>query len=360
MRIMMKFWFPLFCSLFVLTNIAQAEEISGLYQQSVVVKSQSAKELKRAAKAALETVFIRVSGNANVASQQQIRSAVAKARSYLKQFSYQRHPLPDQSGEELRVLMEFEQQLVDDKLRFAGLPIWPTNRPSILVWLVVDDIDGRRFMGSEATPRLVEQMVEHTARRGLALHLPLLDLEDSMVLSPNELWQLNLGQAQRAAQRYQADTLLIGRVTHLSNDEWWGSWIYQFDNEQISFDTESKDSHSYIATALDTIADRLADSYAIVPIKMTEGDLLMRVEGVKTFTDYARLIQYLESKAAIRQANPIDIRDGEVIIKLTADGQLQQLQQALSLDKKLIPAEKIAQTQYSVQLNYVWLREERK
>lgn len=335
------------------SQVGFAEQVKGLYKVTLPVASQSQSALKKATRAGLETVFIRVSGSQGVINQQQIAETINNASSYVKQFRYARVNRP-KGGTQLQVSLEFESEQVDKALRDAGLPLWPSNRPTVLVWMVVEDRKSRRFASNDTDPEVVRAIRRHATRRGLAVKLPLLDLEDNLSVTPNQVWRLNSEKALLAAKRYEANTVLVGRVTHLNNGQWLGAWAYLFGEQRIRFDGDARSIDRYISDGLDLVADKLAAQYAIVPVSAADNGLLMRLTGINNFSDYARAISYLENVAAIRYANVINIQEDEIIVNLKADGLLEQLRQSLALDRRLQPAASSYQGEYDVVLDYRW------
>lgn len=334
---------------------AAAEQVSGLYDVTVPVASQSSRDLRKASKEGLKRVFIRVSGNADVVNNSQIAASINRSQKLMNQFEYRQVEKPEEAGDQLLAVLEFEPALVDRQLRAAGLPLWSSNRPTVLVWMVVEDRQGRRFAGAENDPEIVQAIMRHAQRRGLAIKLPALDLEDMVAVSPDELWQLNSQRAKAAAERYAADTVLVGRASHLTNGQWLGQWRYLFNQQQYGIDGDAVDIDRYIAAGLDTVADLLAAEYAITPVNIAEGGVLIRLTGINNFVDYARAISYLEGVAAIHHANVIDVQQDEIIVRLVADGLLPQLEQAFALDRRLLPTLSGAyQGEYPVVLDYRW------
>lgn len=333
---------------------AQARVMSDLYRVTVNIESQSQPELKRASREALAELFVRVSGQQDVLNQGAIVAAVRDAGRFTKQFSYQREN--NKEGEpQLQVVLEFEPSLVEDSLRRAGLPLWSANRPTVLVWLALEDSAGRRFVGSDQDPGLIAALRDNARRRGLALHLPQLDLQDLVALSPDDIWQQNVARIDDASERYNPDTVLVGRVTQLNNGRWLGRWSYRFDGRRIPFDGEASSGESFIASGLDQVAETLAAAYAIAPVQVAEGGVLLRLTDVRNFVDYARAIQYLESAVAVRHANVVSLERDELILRLIADGEISQLQQVFSLDKQLLPAiDSSYSGPYPIALNYRW------
>ena len=67
-------------------------------------------------------------------------------------------------------------------LRSNSLPIWPENRPAVLVWLVIDDGTERSIVAGEHRADAAQQLKDAAAARGVTLALPMGDLEDRMAL----------------------------------------------------------------------------------------------------------------------------------------------------------------------------------
>ena len=352
----------------LLSLSASAEQVDGLYDVAVAVDSQSRQELMRASRAGLSTVLVRVSGNATLIQQPAIQSAINKASQYTKQFRYEQRPAlvwdkensassTASDDEQLYAVIEFEPKLVDAALRKANLPLWSGNRPTVLLWMVVAEGNTQRFARADTDADILQAINIHAQRRGLAIKLPALDLEDMVAVSTQQLWQLNNFRADQAAERYRADTVLLGRVTRLTNGEWLGRWRYSFAGQQLSFDAEALNASDYIATAIDQVAELLAEQYAIAPVTIADNGVLMRLRGVDNFIKYARAISYLESVAAIRHANVLSIEGDDIIVRLVADGLLSQLEQSFALDKRIKPQLQDSdryQGRYPIALDYTW------
>jgi hypothetical protein len=341
----------------VLCSMVSAEPLNDLYKVVVPVASQSSADLRTASGAGLATVFIRMSGRADTLQSPLIKQAMGNAQSYLQQYSYTRVRDPNDGSEQLNLVLDFEPGQVDAQLRAAGLPMWSANRPSILLWLAFDEGAGRQVVGVQSSPQTVAAIEVHAKRRGLPIHLPLLDLEDNIAVSAQALWSLDLAKAEQASSRYQPDSLLIGKASLLSTGKWLGAWRFSFDGRTVDFETEAADLDAFVGQAIDRVAEQLSGTYAILPVSIARDGILVRLGGIETFTDYARAIRYLEGLAAIRSASVVAIDGNEIILRLAADGQLQQLQQVISRDGLLLPgAARVtaAGQRDEVLLNYQW------
>lgn len=338
-----------------LAGPAIGRQVDGLYDVAIPVATQSRAELARATRQGLQTVLIKVSGSAEVVKKKPIIAAMSRASSFIKQYRYEYQRATEDDGEQAVVLIEYEPQLLDQLLRQSGQPLWSSNRPTVLLWLAIDDIDGRRFASRELDGDIFAAIEASASRRGLAVTLPDLDLQDMVALPVEDLWQLNEYAVKPAAERYGADTLLIGRASKLTNGEWLGRWLYSYDQQQLSFDGEALSAEGYLGAALDQVAEQLAGQYAVAPVNIAQGGLMMAVSGIVNFVDYARVIKYLESVAAIRHANVVSIDGDVMVVQLTADGLLTQLQQSLALGKRLKAVQvEDYQGDYFIDLHYYW------
>ncbi len=343
--------------LLALAPFTCAEQLQNLYDVEVASKSQSARDLRSASREALAILFVRVSGSNEVLNNPVIKSALSNAQTYMRQFQYHQRNVELENGdisEQSYAIIEFEPELVDNQLREAGLPLWSNNRPTILLWLTIEDRNGRRFATQETDPAIAAAVVETAKRRGLAVKLPVYDLEDTLAVSVDEAWQLSNYRLQVAAERYGADTILLGRASQLSNGLWLGKWLYQQNSQRLNYDLEANNIAQYINFSLDPIAEGLAAQYAIAPVNIAEHGVLMRLTGIDGFVDYAQAIGYLESVAAIRHANVIDIQGDEVVLRLIADGMLAQLELVFNLDEKFQSANRAYQGSYDLSLDYHW------
>ena len=332
-----------------------AAPVPDLYQVVVPVESQSAAALKAASAEGLATLFVRVTGDRATLQHPDIQSVLPQANNYLQQFRYQ--SAIRNGKEQLTLVLDFAPALVEQRLRFAGQPVWSASRPKVLVWLAVDQGDGRRLLSADQAPALVAAVLAAAKQRGLPVQLPLMDLEDNIALSAEAVWQLDAARAQQAALRYKADGILLGHATRLSNGAWLGSWLLVGQGQPLRFAGEAATLEAFATDAIDRVTTQLASIYAIAPVSIASDGLLLRLQGIAGFTDYARALRYLERLAAVRQVNVLSIEGDQLLLQLLAEGQLEQLRQVLARDGRMIPA--AAPAGAPVNLDYRWQGEVR-
>ncbi|HUH36332.1 MAG TPA: DUF2066 domain-containing protein, partial [Spongiibacteraceae bacterium] len=175
----------------------------------------------------------------------------------------------------------------------------------------------------------VDALAGEAQRRGVPLRYPLLDLDDSLTYSLDDAWRLDAWEAQTAARRYDAELVITGRIAQLGNGRWLASWVLLFDGRDYRLDAEAEDIAALAAGPIDLAADIMAEKYAIAPVAISATGLLMRVDGIGGFEDYAQLLNRVEALAPVTRAVLVAVEGDSAVLRLSADGELRQLRAAL-------------------------------
>jgi len=361
--------YPVFALFMLLAPIVaaplQAAVVRDLYEARVTVSEQSPVELKRAAREGLAEVLVRVSGRTDAARQPALSSALAGADRYLDQYRYDQVVLPAAAVSDsaaaletpqpaLQAVLRFARPQVEQLLRKAGLPVWGENRPTLLVWLAVDESGSRQLVNEESHPELVQALREQARRRGLLLSFPLLDLDDMAKVTADMAWQMDLLKLGEASSRYRADGLLVGRLAALPDGRQLGTWKLSAEDLQLSFDGEGATLPAYLAPSIDRVADGLASRYAVAA-EAGAGVVTLWLSDVNGFADYTRALNYLSRVSQVKSVVPLQVVPGQLLLRLEIDGTPTQLERALALDNKLQPEPATAQHPGTAQMRYRWL-----
>jgi len=314
-----------------------AAVVGNLYDEQLIVESQSRDALKQGAATALERVFIRVSGRRQVSDNPVVSSALADPEPFMTQYRYQRSKNAE-GVEELLLNLSFSPRQVNASLQSAGLPIWSSNRPAVLVWLVADTVDGRQFVGAEADAKLLSALEAEGQRRGVIIQMPLFDLADSANLSASQLWQMSVDDVRRASARYSTPFILMGRISQFSTGQWVGSWVVLQGDESLRLDSEGMTEAEVMAAPIDYLADMQAATYSVSAGAGNSANTLIHVSGVKDFASYASLVTYLEGLAVIQHANTVWLDKDQLILELVLNDDMEKVKRFLSLDGRLLEA----------------------
>ncbi len=333
--------------LLVVAQKLDAVTLENLYQAEVLSESQSDAQRRIDASEGLSQVLTRVSGRSDILQNPVIVAALKTPEQYYSEFSYARveagndaaAALPQPgldplSAETPRQVMRirFAPSLIAKILREADLPVWGSNRPSVLSWMAIDDESGRQVLG-EANPSLFAKTLNQAARaRGVPLLLPLWDLEDSRGVSSSEIWGRFLGRIEAASKRYSPDKILVFRAESEFSNQWRGDWSLG-EGGQWRSGTVYGESQAQLATALvGVLASVLSEQYAVTS---TRSEVRLTVEGITEIQDYAEVSRYLEGLTQVMSVQPVRILTDMVEFKLRSEGEVQQIIDVIALDRKL-------------------------
>jgi hypothetical protein len=333
--------------LLVVAQKLDAVTLENLYQAEVLSDSQSDAQRRIDASEGLSQVLTRVSGRSDILQNPVIVAALKTPEQYYSEFSYARveagndeaaalpqpglDPLPAETPRQI-MRIRFAPSLIAKILREADLPVWGSNRPSVLSWMAIDDESGRQVLG-EANPSLFAKTLNQAARaRGVPLLLPLWDLEDSRGVSSSEIWGRFLGRIEAASKRYSPDKILVFRAESEFSNQWRGDWSLG-EGGQWRSGTVYGESQAQLATALvGVLASVLSEQYAVTS---TRSEVRLTVEGITEIQDYAEVSRYLEGLTQVMSVQPVRILTDMVEFKLRSEGEVQQIIDVIALDRKL-------------------------
>ena len=354
-------------------------QVEGLYEYRVVVENESDAERNRAFRDALEAVLLKVTGERRWLQSPVLQQAIGNAQSYVEAISYSSEVeeiLPDvivqdqrgveitnfsvssvtENREQRYIDVSFAQSLLDDLLASADIPIWDSNRPSVLVWMALQNNEGgRSMMTADSNPQIISLMKNFAAERGLPIIFPVLDFEDRRALTEDAVWALDEEAIRNASDRYGADSVLSGRLHFTVSGELVGLWQFIFQGQVEVFDGFDEELAPYLNEPLDRITNQLASYFAIVPETGSLQIVRLRVEGIKNLSAYSALLTYIGSLGLVENVSTAEFDGQRLELNLRLLGDAQQLHEAIALDRDLLPITNTQRASESVQ-HYRWTR----
>jgi hypothetical protein len=327
---------------------ASAEMVPDLYAAKVPVEDQSQGALATASQDALAQVLVKVSGREDVLGNKNVSAALPEARSHVLQYAYVRDP---DDREMLEAKFEFDSEWVVKVLTSAGEPLLTANRPVVLVWMVVEDANGRYFVDRELSPELARLVREEFQRRGVPVRFPLFDLADSAAVSVQQVWRLDGGALQAASGRYDVDNFIAGRMVVLSNGRTTGDWSYFYDGDRSDRSFSAADATGFVGQGVAMVAESMASRYAVAPTGNVAGGVTLSVQGVQRYGDYASIVAWLETLELVERANLERVTGDLIEIRLVASADPVQLSSLIELNQRLSPLPPQAP---HIQLSYQW------
>jgi hypothetical protein len=351
-----------------------ALQVRGLYSQQIPVTNDGEAERDRAFSEALAAVVVKVSGDPRWLESPAIERAIAQAQNYVEATTYISEliqlPLEDNTAsadtdeeqfytaEQRIISVNFAAALIDELLADAGIPVWDGNRPSVLVWMVLQNSAGdRKFLTAGSNPEIVKVMQDFAAARGLPIIFPVLDFEDRRTLSENIVWNLDEAAISSASERYGADSILAGRLHFTASGELVGLWQFQFQDEADVFDGFDSELKSYLYDPLNRITTQLAGYFAIIPESIGGETIRLRVDGIKNLNAYSALLNYVENLGLVSTVTTAEVDGERIELQLSLVGDTRQLYEQIALDRDLLPINNTVQdSSLATLLHYRWTR----
>ncbi|MWV17865.1 DUF2066 domain-containing protein [Pseudomonas sp. L-22-4S-12] len=272
--------FALCCALLSLPSLA--EPVSGLYQVREAVTSQQPEERGVVLGKALETLVLRLTGDAQALQASGLEGVRKDPQQLVSQYVYE--------GDTL--IVDFDPLTTENKLRQAGLALWGANRPAILAWWLNAGVEGFSLLGDgqEAAAPLRQA----AQNRGLPLRLPLADLQEQLLATPETLGADQPDALQPASERYAADALLAVQARE-EGGQWQAEWRLWLGDSREQGKAQGADQNALADAVLLAVSERLAPRFVVKP--GTAGALLVEVQGTD-LARYANLASLLEPFAA--------------------------------------------------------------
>lgn len=351
-----------------------ALQVVGLYSQQIPVANDGEAERNRAFREALSAVIVKVTGDPRWLENPTVERAISQAQNYVEATSYFSEsiqlPLEDNtlspdvsepqfySVEQRIISVNFAATLIDELLEDTNIPVWDSNRPSVLVWMVLQSSAGdRTFLTEDSNPEIVAAMREFATNRGLPIIFPVLDFEDRRNLSENTVWNLDELAIATASERYGADSILSGRLHFTASGELVGLWQFLFQDEATVFDGFDNDLQAYLHEPLNRITTQLAGYFAILPEFVDGETIRLRIDGIKNLTAYSSLLNYVENLGLVESVTTAEVDGERIELMLGLLGDSRQLYEQIALDRDLLPINNTtAESSLTSLLHYRWTR----
>lgn len=292
---------------------SHAETLNTLYQVHETVTSQTPEERNQTLQKALDTLVLKLTGDDKSLQNAGLAAIRKDPQQIISQYGYD-------AGPPQNLVVDFDPVSTDRALRAAGLSLWGSNRPSILVWWVNDATDGSSLVGdAQASAAPLRMAGQH---RGLPLRLPLADLSEQLVATGDALEKGKVDVLRPISERYSADAILAVHA-HQEGGQWQAKWRLWLGDKAEQGTATGADATALADALMLTVSQRLATRFVAKPGAPSTG-LTLQVQGV-TFEHYAALGHLLEPFGAKLQS-----MDGQTVT-YQVNGNAEQLRAQLKL-----------------------------
>ena len=217
------------------------------------------------------------------------------------------------------------------RLKTAGIDLWESERPEFLIWATEERGLERLMIGQEPN-RIIERLMAASERFGVPMQRPLMDLEDTLALSPAEIWGEFAGAVNNASSRYGIEQVLV--VGDRPERQSMKYWLFESNGEYRSGELSGIDAderaNELIAVVMQyarSISNNVGKSAVVVArvaepsvsfqpqIQDVAGQWTVRVE----YTDVIRLMELIDhieaSDSVTIHATEIRANDATIVLK---------------------------------------------
>ena len=161
--------FLLHCMVFCPSLLA--EQVDDLYLGQVQVTNQTSMAQQAGVRDAFRQVLVKLTGNSQILGTAKVDELLTHVDDYVAALGYTALSESAMSSNNANIGLEvnFSKPALDQLVRAKKLPVLPSNRPLMLIWMIGDDAQtGRRqFVNSLATPKIAALVAEKLQQRGI-------------------------------------------------------------------------------------------------------------------------------------------------------------------------------------------------
>ena len=279
--------------------------------------------------------MIRVTGLRELPDLHHIDEAFNDLNAYQLQFRYEQEAASESDDGRTRLIINYDENAIQALIRYAGLPVWSSQRPRVL--FLISIVDGeRRTVLNEAETHAVQDVIRATAsKRGVAYSQPLMDFTDRTILREGAIAFDFVTSVAPLRRRVQADLVSLVRVDPLvfNQHRVWLS-IHDATGQRIQV-FDSSDLSATVAEIVDRTADYLAQRYSVTGGEATA--LHLAVTGISDIVEYKAVLDYLSKWEFIDRVLLSAVTHGRIEFELRTASTWEQLSIYFDEDGFLTP-----------------------
>lgn len=300
-----------------------------LYQGEVTIQKQQATE--KGLKKALGQVLIKVSGNPQVLTVPTIQQALKQVKRYVNNYRV----VGDGAGYKLYAY--FDRESVNQLLSQNGQALWVNDRPSIITWVAIKDLDNGSLDTGNDNPSFVQTLKKASRSHGLTTRVPMWDLQDLKHIQPIHIWKFDLQTIKQVSQRYQSEDnpILIGALS-FQDDIWQARWLF-IDNDGMEWrwSMQNQTLEAVINTTFDHVLSNMAERHGVLHSANLKQTLTLRVYGARGFHDLEKIQYELRHQPLVDEVEVQQITSTQITLDVKATGDEEALLSELTRSNKI-------------------------
>ncbi|MFM2482305.1 DUF2066 domain-containing protein [Celerinatantimonas sp. YJH-8] len=276
---------------------------------------------------AFKQLIVRVTGSDQALTNPVIEKAESKAGNYLQQYAYLQ-----QNGQSM-ISVQFNRLQIEKVLTEAKVRFWGVQRPLMVIWDVKEHDGQRDFVadGSDEGDVLRQQAQQYA----LPVLLPVMDLDDSMVIRTSDVWGGFTAPVIQASHRYAADiALLIKQYADVDKTQILDWQLLDLRTSQSLGSGQQRSlelGQNIQADMWAAVADALAAHFAVVRSDTLGERIELTFTQVNDFSEYHQIDTFLSTQPSVGTSQLIAVSGHDYTFSVQLLSQWQELKNALDL-----------------------------
>ncbi len=346
-------------SMLLMVNAVTASERLRLDESMVKITDRTTQAQNAALQQALSDVILKNSGSESALVDPTVSTAIANPTSYIRQFGYQ-----DIDGQQY-LQASFDLDKVIKLLRKAHLPVWGKQRPLTLIWLAQQEQGEFNILNDASSTQIRSDIRAFGQSRGMPLILPVMDLDDSMSVSANDVRGMFTEQVATASQRYSTDYFLIVAMEPVGERVNFDMKLFPAGNSEDLYQPLTQ--YSGVAdnqeSAMEQVLSKISEFYAQRYAVADTGESLAKTLTFIDLNNRKQLVdieKFLDQLSAVKSVSLIQLKGATATFSLELFGTESDLLRLLNLESKIrqqidyVNAEPLSVSQTEV-VHYIWL-----
>jgi hypothetical protein len=316
--------------IFLLSNSVLAVTIDNLNSIVIQVTDTSLETRAKVLPQAFEQVMRRVASSHSAVAHAEFTKAKQNVDAYINTFFYTANP------GSYNLTVQFNEQALADLLTKMGRNSFSKNRPQVLLWLVADQDNKPQFVNSSSQEPLADKIDLLSSNYGLPILFPLLDLTERLFIAEQDIVNFNLAPLQQAAGRYNADSVVVGKINHISGI-WHCEWRLLDGQQDVAWNSSGDDLDVELELMFNQLADKLIASYKVPDksLAVNKNSIAVRVKGVNNVADYAKVLAYLKNLSVVQQVEIGSVDGNQAMFMVSSEAGKEAVIKALNMDTLL-------------------------
>lgn len=318
---------------FVTGNAVAAKD---LYSGEVAVASQREEDRTEAIPEALIRVLQKLSGQREMPISPPLEQALNNAERLLVSFRYKNIERTGPDGSlrnELRLVARFMQLEIDRVVREIGLPRWQTDRPTLQIWVLIDDGRERKLKPVEFEYAW-EAIQDVADLRGLPISWPQLDEEEAQLIDMRLIWG---GFTDYLIDRgVPGDGVLI-IAARREGPKWGLRWNMADGENHWNWRNDDQELVFALVQGIHQVVDRVSTANAIAASEQLVWMLDVTIGDLKAADDYTRCLAYLQSQNLVTAVDVVGAEPGLVHFRLQLNASPEYLAESFERGSVLLP-----------------------